>query len=174
MKGWMRPLRRFVLKASEAFRAAYSVILGRPSNFSRFIDNVYASGLPYGKRASAWLKKVGITAVVTLTENAPKLDGLIIVHVPMENGKPAEPWQLEKAISAIDGLLKDGHKVLVHCSAGKDRTGMVLAAYIISKNGVGPEEAISFVRSIRKGSITGPEQVESIKRFWEKRALGKG
>lgn len=167
LRNLMGPLRRLVLRLSEAFRASYSIIFGRPSNFSEFIDGIYASGIPCGGRSARWLRRVGITAVVSLTEKPPRLNGLELVHIPMRNGEPAELSQLSLAVSAIDSLLSRGHRVLVHCSAGKDRTGMVLAAYLIAKRGLSAEEAISFVRLKRKGSIGGRAQVESVVRFWE-------
>jgi len=43
--------------------------------------------------------------------------------------------------------------VLVHCLAGKGRTGCVLAAYMMAYEGKTAREAIDELRSLRGGSV---------------------
>jgi ADP-ribosyl-[dinitrogen reductase] hydrolase len=40
---------------------------------------------------------------------------------------------VEDAVTAIDALLKDGHRVLVHCHGGRSRTGLVLKAWAMRR-----------------------------------------
>jgi hypothetical protein len=46
----------------------------------------------------------------------------------------------------IDAQLEAGHPTLVHCHAGNDRTGTVLAGYLVVTQGMPPETAITFLR----------------------------
>ena len=45
---------------------------------------------------------------------------------------------------------------LVHCHAGKDRTGAVLAGYLIRYQGLSPDEATRLVRQANPIAMTAP------------------
>ena len=115
------------------------------------------------------MRKKGINAVISLTEhpikNYNEFDAYF--NIPMINGAPAEPYVLEKAVLKIVELIKSGHCVLVHCSAGLGRTGMVLASYFIYEKKMSAEDAIEKVKSMRPGSLKDREQVESVYKFAE-------
>jgi len=85
------------------------------------------------------LSKLGIAyANIPMSPNAPIRDGdkeLCIKNLP-------------KAMSFIQDNNKLG-SVLVHCRSGKDRTAMVLAAYLIEFEGYGVKEAMDKVISVR-------------------------
>ena len=44
-------------------------------------------------------------------------------------------------LTALDVLDRCKYPLLIHCKSGSDRTGMVSALYLMSRKGVGPEEA---------------------------------
>jgi protein-tyrosine phosphatase len=76
---------------------------------------------------------------VPLSDAAPPLDGDFEVCVN------ALPHALSFAVRSI----AQRRRVLVHCSSGKDRTGMFLAYYLCVTNGLSPDNAIREVRRVR-------------------------
>ncbi|GBC68749.1 hypothetical protein HRbin01_00434 [archaeon HR01] len=151
------------------FRKIQGLFTRAPPNFSWFMHNLAASGIPSRRGHIRHLKGEGVTAVLSLTE-APLPrelydgEGIKMLHIPLRNHEPPPAEVLLKAVQHLDELLKSGEKVLVHCVAGLGRTGTVLAAYLIYKQGMGYLEAVETVRRLRPGSIEDG-QVEALKRF---------
>jgi hypothetical protein len=83
--------------------------------------------------------------------------------VPMSVNAPPRPgdheWCLSNlplAMEAIQRLTSSG-PLIVHCHSGKDRTGLVLAAYLIQFNGLTVEQAMGRVLAVRPIAYTAPE-----------------
>ncbi len=117
------------------------------------------------------LRELGVESVVTLTPDPlheKTLDhcGLGHLHLPVEDMTAPSPEQIRRAVRYIDE--HDGG-VAVHCTAGKGRTGTVLAGYLVSR-GTSPEAAIEAIRDIRPGSVETFGQESSIFRFAESMA----
>ncbi|MEM3947521.1 MAG: dual specificity protein phosphatase family protein, partial [Metallosphaera sp.] len=83
-----------------------------------------------------------------------KNEGLNFLHVPIPDGQPPSMGDLDK----IMNWLKDGTNV-VHCVAGKGRTGTVLAAYLIMNEGLSPDQAVDEVRRYQSGAIATMQQL---------------
>lgn len=123
-----------------------------------------------------WLRENGIDILVSLTEDPPPRDwvntaGLMGVHVPVPDMTPPTPRQIETVLETVDRAVKSGMGVAVHCSAGKGRTGTILAAYFVTQ-GMTAEDAIDKVRRLRRGSVETDEQEEAIREFetvWRER-----
>ena len=60
------------------------------------------------------------------------------------------------ALAFIDAQLAAGRPTLVHCYAGKDRTGMVLVGYLVRYRGYGLEQAMAMVRAARPDAMSAP------------------
>lgn len=56
--------------------------------------------------------------------------------------------QLPKALAFIQACEAQQKAVLIHCRSGKDRTGLIMAYYLM-QNGAAPLHAVSQVRSVR-------------------------
>ncbi|MDG7044623.1 MAG: dual specificity protein phosphatase family protein [Nitrososphaerota archaeon] len=149
------------------FRKFISLIIGRPSNFSYVEVNLAASGYPYGGRSIKWLQANHIDTVISLTEE-PIKGAQRFEHyrnLPLKNDMPATTEQLLAIAKEIEDNLVNGRRVLVHCAAGKGRTGMALAAHMVYSRRMSASSAINEVIRLRPGSISRRAQKESIIRF---------
>ncbi|MDH3856569.1 MAG: dual specificity protein phosphatase family protein [Gammaproteobacteria bacterium] len=107
------------------------------------------------------LKSHGFSAILSVNNgdavHGSLISGLGIVHstIPMSSNAPVRDGDKElclnnlpKTMAFIRNNLKNG-PVLIHCRSGKDRTGMVLATYLIEFEGYGAKEAMDAVLEVR-------------------------
>lgn len=55
----------------------------------------------------------------------------------------------QEAIDYIDFALSSGGKILVHCFAGRSRSGTICCAYLMKKNGLTLEQALKEIKEKR-------------------------
>ncbi len=88
---------------------------------------------------------LGITAVVNLRAENQDIFGtpppFAYLWLPTEDHTDPNPYQLLVGAQMIDTLVKNGHKVLVHCKMGIHRSATTVVAYLIY-SGMNKEEAI--------------------------------
>ncbi|MEM0348983.1 MAG: dual specificity protein phosphatase family protein [Candidatus Caldarchaeum sp.] len=143
---------------SPILRKIQGIFTEGPPNFSMFTENVAASGLPSRRKHIKFLRRMGITAIISLTEQPlpPKLlENMDIkyFHHPLADHQPADPTKILEIVKHLQRLVSSGEKVLVHCLAGLGRTGMVLTAYTMLEKNLDWGTALETVRSIRPGSV---------------------
>jgi len=63
-----------------------------------------------------------------------------------------------KILKQMSFSLMNGNKIAIHCHAGRGRTGLIIAAWLIYHNNMTAKEAIKHVRSKRKGCIQSKSQ----------------
>lgn len=144
------------------WRKIYGAIAKKPTNFSWVIEGMLAgSGMPTSREEMDWVRENGIKAVLTLTEESlPEqwLNNIDYLHVPTVNGSSPDIENIEKAVDFVDKNLKNNKSVMVHCAAGKGRTGTILVAYMMKFRGMNVKGAIEEVRSLRPGSVENGSQ----------------
>lgn len=81
--------------------------------------------------------------------------GMAYANVPMSENAPPRTGDLElclanlpDAIAFIDEHCRKG-PVLIHCRSGKDRTGLVMAAYLIARHDKTVTQAMEAVKAVR-------------------------
>ena len=87
--------------------------------------------------------------------------GIQYLCVPLSNEAPPKPGDFEicakalpKSFRFVQGQIAHGKKVLVHCYAGKDRTGMFLSYYLCMSEGLTPVEAVEEVKRVRSIALS--------------------
>lgn len=158
-------------RLGDAYRKVRGFTSDRPSNFGWVLDGKLAgSGMPVTKAEFDWVCSQGITAVVTVREgplpsewvNNGDVDYL---HLQVDDFAAPELEDIDRAIDFIDIQAEKGRPVMVHCAAGKGRTGVILAAYLIRKEGLSARESIEKIRAMRPGSIQSEEQEWAIEMY---------
>jgi atypical dual specificity phosphatase len=141
-----------------------------PPGFS-WVDQprLAALAMPGSADDLTWLRRNGIDVLVSLSEDPPPRRwindaGLMHVHVPVPDFTAPTNDQLDGILEAVDRAVHAGMGVAVHCTAGKGRTGTVLAAYFVAR-GLDAEAAITKVRRLRDGSVETDDQEDAVRAF---------
>lgn len=142
------------------------------------------AGLP-GPAYMEWdfsrLRKMGYSVVVSLEcarLNTFEIEDAGFEHrkICVEDFTPPTFEQMDEFVEYVDRKLGEGKKVLVHCYAGRGRTGTMLAAHLI-RHGMASDAAIREIREkahAAYGTLVGviePEQEESLLQY-ERRIHG--
>ncbi len=145
-------------------------IMSAPQGFS-WVEKPLLAALarPSSPEDLQWLRQQGIEVLLSLTEDRLYRDwtndaGLLVYHEPLEDMEPPTQEQLDRCVSAITRALDKNMAVAVHCGAGLGRTGVVLAAYLVSR-GLSAATAIAKVRKLRPHSIETSEQAEAVEQY---------
>jgi atypical dual specificity phosphatase len=141
-----------------------------PAGFT-WVDKPHLAGLgmPAAAEDLAWLRRNGIDVLVSLTEDPVPREwvndaGLMVVHVPVPDMEAPTPRQLEVVMDTVRRANAAGMGVAIHCTAGKGRTGTVLAAYYVTR-GLSAKAAVDKVRALRPGSVETAEQEQAVEAF---------
>ena len=142
------------------------------------VDGGRIAGLPgpaYMEWDYARLRRMGYSVVVSL--ECERLNTFEIEDAGFEHKKICvkdffAPTfdQLDEFVTFVDAKKAEGKKVLVHCYAGRGRTGTMLAAYLIHQ-GMLADAAIREVREKAQkayGTLVGviePEQEEILHQY---------
>ncbi len=116
------------------------------------------------------LKRIGITAVITLTKEWKPPAGVFGKHglenlfVPIPDMEPPSVEQAAQTCEIVGKLLKDGGSAVFHCHAGHGRTGTMLAAMLIWDK-PDSDAAIGKVKSANKNWIQTEAQVQFLHDF---------
>jgi protein-tyrosine phosphatase len=115
----------------------------------------------------AHLRASGIGAVLSVNDGELCIaeefaeQGIAYACVPLSSNAPPCNGDLEhclralpEALSFAEENIRRGSPVLVHCAAGKDRTGLFLAYYLMRTGGISAREAMARVRAVRPIAFT--------------------
>lgn len=152
------------------YRWFYGRFANKPTNFSWVIPNKLAgTGLPVTHDEFEWIIKQGIKAVVTVREvplpASWQQDIVDYLHLKVEDYGSPTIEELHKAVGFIDSQILNNKPVVVHCAAGKGRTGEVLAAYLMMTEKLTAKAAISELREIRPGSVQSVAQEQALQMY---------
>ncbi len=154
-------------KIGNAYRWIYGRMVNRPTNFSWVIEGKLAgSGMSMNYSQFLWVMTHGVKAIVTVREvplpskwfSNGNGDDVDYFHLRVEDYSAPSLEEIDNTIDYIQQQISKNKPVMVHCAAGRGRTGTILAAYLIKKENVTANQAIKKIRSIRPGSIQSNQQ----------------
>lgn len=114
-------------------------------NFARVDRKLVRGGQP-SREGLQKLKAMGVTAIVNLRlednseEEAVRELGLAYKRIPLPDTVPPTREQLVEFLDFV--RQHKGGKVYVHCAAGKNRTGAMVAAWRMEEHGMTPAAAL--------------------------------
>jgi len=116
------------------------------------------------------LQRVGVTLVVTLTEEwmppVEEMDeyGVQSLYVPIPDMHPPTMEQAISTCTAVQEQISQERAVVFHCHGGRGRTGTLLAAMLIWYS-PDSEEAINQVKAANQGWIESTAQLNFLGEF---------
>jgi atypical dual specificity phosphatase len=144
-------------RTGKVYRRVRANFTDKPTFFTWVRDGrLAASGRPYSKSQVDWLRENGVTAILSLTEDplpSGWTRGIDTRHISMKDHAPVSHSDMLLGADYIASALSDGRVVLVHCLAGKGRTGSILAAYMMAYEGKTARQALDELRAGRQGSV---------------------
>ena len=162
------------------YRRFHGIVSERPTNFSWVLAGLLAgSGLPVTKNEFKWLIDNGIKSIVTVREVPLPSEwfdggGIDYMHLRVKDYGAPSLEEMDKAVDFIDKQNRNNRAVLVHCAAGKGRTGALLAAYLMKKQNLSAKQAIENIRLIRPGSVQSIMQETSLSMYEKYLKMKKG
>ena len=111
----------------------------------------------------AWAAEVGIGAVVDLADAdshppAGSTDELLYLKVPLVDGATVpEPALTLRLAQLAAGLIEDGYTVLVHCTFGRNRSGLIASLVVREVLGLDGAAAMAHVQQRRAGTVNNED-----------------
>ena len=140
-----------IVVASAAGAAALYFWSLNPERFAVVDERgLYRSSQPTKRQIQHLIDKLGLkTILIVRSGNSSRVPdeiqfarekGLKVVHIPIETRKPIPESQISEFFREVDD--RANWPILVHCSAGRHRTGYLCARYRIERQGWSLDRAI--------------------------------
>lgn len=105
------------------------------------------------------LAREGVHSVLGLVPTLAQVDpedwGLQDIEVvELLDGRGNRPERYLQAVDTLESLVDHSPPVLVHCHAGRSRSVVVVAGYLVRTRGLSPAAALAFISARREIQVT--------------------
>ncbi len=113
-----------------------------------------------------WVTATGLRAVIDIADAdahppAGATDGLLYLKAPLVDGDDVpDPALTLRLATLVAGLLDDGYRVLVHCTFGRNRSGLLVSLVVREALGISGAEALAHVQAHREGTVNNAQFAE--------------
>jgi protein-tyrosine phosphatase len=107
----------------------------------------------------AWVRDTGIDVVLDLADAdayppAAEVERLTYLKCPLvDDVEVPDPSVTLRLASLVAGMVGDGHRALVHCTFGRNRSGLVATLIVRDLLNLSGAAALDFVRERRNGVV---------------------
>ena len=164
------PVQPAISRASFGAPAEKLKVAGVP-NAGKISDVLFRGAQP-SAQGLAELKKLGVTTIVDLRGNhgpvaweraqAESL-GMRFIDIPVRGWSPPDNAQVAQFLKLFQQ--DPTQKIFVHCYFGRDRTGVMVAAYRMSQQNWTPDQAVTEMYSFGFHSLLYPAMKSYVRRF---------
>lgn len=151
-----------------------------PKRLQTVQDRVlYRSAQPTPRQLSRLVDEHGIRTLLIVREGeservADELtfareNGLKVVHIPIASRQPIPGEQVSDFFRCVDDPAN--HPVLIHCSAGRHRTGYLCALYRIERQGWSVEQAVEELLSFKFDAERQSAVLDQLRNYQPKRSV---
>jgi len=106
-----------------------------------------------------------IDAILCLKEDCcdERDDRFYVLAIPLIDGAGNEKRLFDDAVDFIEDIVSSGEKILVHCHAGRSRSVCIVARYLMTRQGMPRDRALSVIEEKREIFLSpGVEELLSI------------
>jgi hypothetical protein len=103
----------------------------------------------------AWVRRTGIDVVLDVADPdayppADEIPGLVYLKCPLVDGEAVpDPGLTLRLAGLVAGLVEDGHRALVHCTFGRNRSGLMASLVVRELLCLGGADALAYVQRRR-------------------------
>jgi protein-tyrosine phosphatase len=119
--------------------------------------------MPTAKQLNRYGPNIGIVTMCAIT---PKHDVILDdrvqwwKHIPISDGKIKDMASIILARDTALSMHQHGYHTVVHCAAGRNRSGIVAALVLRELENLDGLEALEEVRRLRPGALSNPHFTE--------------
>lgn len=120
--------------------------------YNKIINRLYLGNIE-ASRDSEFFKNKKIKAVINCSKDIPSVfsnKNIEYLRIPVDDSLKEDDFEkmyryMPKIVNFIDKHITRGNSILVHCYAGRQRSAISVAAYLVFKRKMTPKQACKFI-----------------------------